>query len=201
MKIINNKYTIQLVLSLLISFLPINSSYSKDIYDADIYGYKVSESLLHYFTIKEIQGMEKEVEGGTKNKFIRYEHLSRSKDGDYDGFTFIIRKDDPDMILYSISAGKFFGKNNLEICQSKKEKLEKKLLKIYPNVKPQHYTYRYDYGDYNGESVAYITMFKLEGGVARVFCVDWSPRIEEKKRYVDNLQIEIASEIFMKNKK
>jgi len=44
-------------------------------------------------------------------------------------------------------------------------------------------------------------MFKLEGGVARVFCVDWSPRIEEKKRYVDNLQIEIASEIFMKNKK
>ena len=88
----NNKYAIQLVISLLISLLPINSSYSEDIFDIDIYGYKVSHSLLDYFTIEEIQNMSKKKEiGYSTTQFIRHEYGSKTKDGLYDGFVFIVK--------------------------------------------------------------------------------------------------------------
>ena len=191
----NRNYALQLVISLLISLLPINSSYSEDISEIDIYGYKISHSLLDYFTIEEIQNMDKEAERG---QFIRHEYSNKTRDSLYDKFAFIVKKDDPSFILYSISAGKLFGKDNLELCESIRNKLVKKISKRYPKINPISYDSPYSDVD-DGKSVAYVTDFNLREGSIRIYCVDWSPHTEKKRGYVDNFQYEISSKAFLKS--
>ena len=191
--------TKRLVMLSFIILLP-NNSFSKDIYDVDLYGYKLSKSMFDYFTSKEIKGMTKEIEISTQNKFMRYESNNKTKDGLYDGFSFFVKKDDPDLILYGVAAQKFFGKNNIELCESKRKKITKELLNKYPKVKPNHWTYRYKSLN-DGKSIAYATDFQLEGGLMRTYCVNWSAQDEEKEGYTDNLRIEVQSEVFLKYKK
>tara|TARA_B110000240_G_scaffold195450_1_gene245134 strand:+ start:714 stop:1307 length:594 start_codon:yes stop_codon:yes gene_type:complete len=177
-----------------------NNSYSKDVYDIDIYGYKLSKSLFDYFSAQEIKGMIKQTELATQNKFDRYQYDGKTKDGAYDAFTFQVRKGDPTLILYGISAVKFFGKNNIELCESKRKKITNEIIRKYPKVKPTTGTYRYKYLN-DGKSIAYITQFLIQGGAMRTYCIDWSEQDEKKENYEDNLRMDLQSEIFLKYKK
>ena len=104
---------------LLIVLLPVisacsrdDSSYSIDIYDKDVSGYKLSESLLKYFTIQDIKKMSKNKEN---RDYISYELALKTDDAD--GIKFTVRKDDPHYIVYSIQRYQFFGKNNIKLCE------------------------------------------------------------------------------------
>ena len=191
--------TKKLIILSFIILLPSNS-YSQDVYDIDIYGYKLSKSMFDYFSAKEIKGMIKSTENATQNKFDRYEYHEKTKDGAYDAFTFQTKKGDPQLILYGISAVKFFGKNNLELCESKRKKITNKVIRKYPNVKPTTGTYRYKHLN-DGKSIAYVTQFLMEGGAMRTYCIDWSEQDEEKENYEDNLRWDLQSEVFLKYKK
>ena len=182
-----------LIILLLAFLFPIGSSHSRDIYDIDIYGYKISESLLDYFTIQDIQEKMSQVE--EHRDYVSYELPLKTKIDGMDKIKFLVRKDDPDYILYHISVGKFFGKNNIELCESKRKKIVKKIEIKYPKSKKSSYETKYRLGD--RKSIAYVTEFQVDEGVVRAYCIDWSPMVEEKYGYVDNLQYGISSEVYI----
>ena len=182
-----------LIILLLAFLFPIGSSHSRDIYDIDFYGYKISESLLDYFTIQDIQ--EKMFQNIENRDYMSYELPLKTKIDGMDQIKFLVRKDDPNYILYHISVGKFFGKNNIEHCESKRKKIVKAIEIKYPKSKKSSYETKYRLED--GKSIAYITQFQMDEGVIRIYCIDWSPMVEGKYGYVDNLQYGISSEVYI----
>ena len=182
-----------LIILLLVFLFPIGSSNARDIYDIDFYGYKISESLLDHFTIQDIQGKMSKIE--ENRDYMSYEIPLETKIDGMDKIKFLVRKDDPDYILYNISVGKFFGKNNIELCESKRKKIIKEIEIKYPKLKKSSYESKYRLED--GKSIAYQTQFQIDGGLIRTYCIDWSPIVERKYGYVDNLQYGISSEVYI----
>ena len=187
-----NKIQKTLILLLSIFFFTTNPSYSADIYDVDIFGYEISQSLLDHFTSDEIQGMKKVIEGSTQGIFTRINYPR--KQGGYDGMQFLVKTEDSMMIIYAITAYKSLGNENLELCMSKKRQIVNDLSKIYSQIKSASGISTYDI--YDGKSKSYQTEFFLEEARIIVSCTDWSPIVEENTRYQDNLRYIIMSDIY-----
>ena len=185
-------------ISLFLVFYTVSYSYSSDIFDLDISGYKISKSLMDYFSKKEILGMLETIEEGSKGKFVRLEYMK--KHDDYDGIAFFVKKDDPRKVIYAISAVQLFGNENIDLCMSKQKNIAKKISSTFSYLEsfsgPPDYSFLYD-----GNSTGMTSEFVLEGGIVSVTCVDWSQVVEENTPYVDQLRFTLQSNVFIKSKK
>ena len=179
-----------LLFSILLLISP--SVFADDISDFEIEGMSLGNSLLDYFSEKEIKLMLKTKTVYPKSdKFIKIE-TERLILKDYDAYSFHIKNNDSKYIIFALDGGKYFGKNNVKKCIEFKDKVVKDLTSTFKNFKPSSYDYIYENVD-DGKSIAYITDFDLEKGSFRVWCVDWSEVTEKKRKFVDNVTVAISS--------
>jgi len=182
---------------LLILILTINfQSLSKanDIRDFEIEGMSIGDSLLDFFTEKEINNM-KITEYPKSDKYIMLGYNSKTKFKNYEAMSFHIKKNDKKFIIHSLKAGNYYKKNFNE-CFSKKQKIINDLV-LNLNIKESdEYEYKYKIDD--GNSVAYINDFILDNtDKIRVWCVNWSEATEVKRNFTDNLSVALNPRYFL----
>ena len=164
-------------------------SQADDIRDFDIEGMNVGDSLLDYFS-------KREIENGTttlypKSKDFFSLSILNSKSDTYDQFSFHLKKDDKNYIIYSIS-GDFHFENDIKGCNIKKKEIIDELNSVFKNLKQKNYDYEY-FKLEDGKSVAAITDFIFDDRSAvRVYCIDWSKVTEKNRDFVDMLSVDIS---------
>ena len=181
------------VLILIFSF----QSWTKadDIRDFEIEGMSIGDSLLDYYSKKEIKNATKNFYTGSKD-FFELSFLSPKSDS-YTQITFTLIRDDKNYIINAI-AGIIFP-YEIKSCNIKKAEIIDELNSVFENARKKNYDYTYTKLA-DGKSVAEITDFILDDGSAvRVYCTDWSKATEEMKstNYNDMLSVDITSKLIM----
>ena len=182
------------ILSLILFNLIFHSnSFANNIFDIKLDGISIGDSLLKHFNISEINKWKKNYYPKSQ-VFFKIGNNKTSLER-YDSSAFHVKEYDADYIIYNMSAIKFFGKENINLCLDYKDMIVEENIKLYKNVEPDNYEFIYESVD-DGNSIAYITDLEIDKGKIRIYCVDWSLVTEEKRGYVDNLSYDISSDRF-----
>ena len=174
-----------------------SSTVAEDISDFEIEGMSVGDSLLNYFGEDEINSWEKSYYPRSK-KFVRLMPPKISNDIS-DGYEIHIKNNDKKYIISSIKSGKFF-ENEIDNCNKFKNKIVADIIPLFNNITPNNYesTYRYSEEDHSKvKSIAFVTSFEIENGKIRLWCVNWTNIIEDKRGYTDNFAISASSKDFL----
>jgi len=164
-----------------------------DIRDFQIEGISIGDSLLDYFSKKQIENFGP-VTYPSSEKFIGWETSEDIKFKDYDEMTFYVKKNDKNYKIYSMKGMKSYP-DKLKQCLKKK----KEIVKIIEDILEfkEIYNYDDDYAGTAGKSIAYITDFDLSnGGVARVWCSVWDKNHKTSKYWKDDLSVGINTKEF-----
>ena len=176
--------------------LPTISS-ADSIFDLKINGMSIGDSLLDHFDENEIKDWERtDYSGVEKDRTFVQISTDVIKFQIYNRMSFHIKPDDKNYAIYGMSAVKMFGRGNIELCLSLKEKIVEGNKSQFNNTVVQTYESPYEKLD-DGRSVAYVTDFKFKNGNVRFWCVDWSKETEEKRNWSDNFQYNMNHKIYM----
>ncbi len=184
----------------LILFTLQTPSQADDIRDFQIEGMSIGDSLLDYFSEKEINNNKKYFYNN--NKFISFSS-DKSTFKTYDLVQFHYKDKDKKYKIHSLSGTLLFD-NNIKNCLKKKDEIVKELSEIFNNqTKIKDFgTYSHSY-DKSGKSKVTVVWFYFNNGDStNVTCEDWSKKITEKKGYTDRLKVNLRTKelnIFIRN--
>ena len=162
-----------------------------DIRDFEIEGMSIGESLLDYYS-------EKEIEKSFIYKSDKYYLFSSTKykSINYDAIQFHIKKNDKKYIIAAIEGFKLFD-GNFKDCFKLKDSIVKDLSKMFTNSEILDDKGNHDY-DPTGDSKYYRTNIGVNPQAKyfnlSVTCYDWSEKIEAK--FADKLSVAIANDEF-----
>ena len=168
------------------------SSLGSDISDVQIEGISIGDSLLDYYSEKEIKD---NVLKDTYNKNKKYTVTgffdSTNTSKIYDGFYFYYKTYDKNYIIHSISA--FIDYDTyIYNCHKKVNKLDKELSAILNDAKRRRDTSKHP-ADKSGKSTIKRIFYDLKsGGGASISCTNWSSKMD----YPDGLLVILDSKEF-----
>ena len=177
----------------LILFTLQTPSQADDIRDFQIEGMSIGDSLLDYFSKKEIESREKTFYPGS-DKF--YMATPRKMYVIYADVTFHLKKNDDKYIIASLKGSLDFP-NQLKACKEKKKEIVSEISSVITSAKEKKYVSRYEKLD-DGKSIAYISDFEVDGGSIRIWCVNWSKETEIKRNWIDGLAVSAGTHEFGK---
>ena len=166
------------ILILILSF----QSWSKadDIRDFEIEGISIGDSLLDFYSKKQI------------NSFYNYDHLPSDmkfriadyerKKGIYDGLQFFYKPKDQKFKIYSVSGNVYCKSKNK--CNKTFEKIKSDMEKTLAGKNFKKDTYKH-FDDKSGKSIANIYYLDVDGGHIKIEYMDWS----EKMEWSDNVNV------------
>ena len=168
-------------------------SWAEDIRDFQIEGISLGDSLLDYFSEKEIK--KNTLKTNYKDKTYntaQFNFLSSFET--CDALHIFIKRNNTKFIIYSISAMLDFS-NDIKGCKEKKDGVVAELSKLFNGA--EVYSDKDDHDqDTSGESKIFRTSFfinpKNEYPGVKVACYDWS----DKMGYRDQLRVSIATKEF-----
>lgn len=164
-----------------------------DITDFQIEGMSIGDSVLDYFSKKEID-KDKGYIYKNKKYFVFYKKLTNSN---YDGVQVSVNSD---YIIKSMG-GKIFYDNNISQCYEIMDSIEKDLDSLFPNAKTRKQNRKHR-ADPNGKStIKEKAYFFTNGDAIQISCNDWSKfkhKITGKiVNYADELKVSIYSKKFI----
>tara|TARA_B100000902_G_C27135743_1_gene825952 strand:- start:417 stop:1001 length:585 start_codon:yes stop_codon:yes gene_type:complete len=166
------------------------STKADDIRDFEIEGMSIGDSLLDFFSKKEIDNLEKAFYPSSKNYYLLILPINNLEN--YDNLIANLKNNDKSYYIHSIS-GAIDTYRDTKKCLAKQKEIKGDIMNLFPNIEYKDYTFVYPQ-DTIGESKATITDFEFEFGEIRVFCTDWSKEREDEKNSMDNVQVVINSE-------
>ena len=180
------------------------NSFSKanDVKDFEIEGIGISLSLLDFFTKDQIE-KEKNSEFTYVYKNNRFMKIGMGQGEGfylqknisiYDDIAIIIKPNDYNYIIYGIQ-GRIFCDEGINYCLSKQEEIFSDLKKIF-STKSSIDKYEDKHGaDKTGKSIVYVNDFIFENteDIIGVTVTDWSEEMTSKKKWNDNLKVDILS--------
>ena len=179
---------------LLILILTLNfQSWTKadDIRDFEIEGISIGDSLLDFYSEKEIkQNIKVNYFSRIKDKTFVTTEIRDDKFKNYDGLQIILKRNDNTYKIYGMH-GIIFYEKNINLCYKKLSEISKDIEK---NIK---YELKdgFENLDMGGKRGRYSgTTFLLKFGIISVHCYDWSKEIEKKNRWTDNLRVNIKTD-------
>ena len=189
-----NKILIYLVL--ILTFNCQSLAKADDIRDFQIEGISIGDSLIDYFTKKEINKEKKyRIKYPNSNKFTAITFIEYSKFKIYDSVQVNVKTNDKNYIIYSISGINYF-KNKIDDCKKQKNLIFNELKDLFPAASIVNKTTKHAY-DKSGKSTIHSSLFDMEdGSVVRVECYDWSKKMFNKNDLDDQLVVSILSEDF-----
>ena len=178
------------VLVLIFSF----QSWTKadDVSEFEIEGMSIGDSLLDYFSKKDIKKFDKTYYPKSKKFYLREGESSKYEI--YDSVQFAFKKKDKTYEIYGLS-GTVFYETNIKECLKKMNEIEKELNSIFKETEIRQYGESKHSEDKSGESkqLAQTQYLFSNGGVISIDCTDWSEKFKSKYGYTDNLSISIYS--------
>lgn len=178
------KFVLPLILSLFFTSI----LKSNDIKDFEIGKMTVGDSLLNYYSINEIEQVEKLYYPSGNKEF--FEITLRSKiESEYKKFQFALKSNDKEYKIYNIHGLNYI--KDISDCNFKRSKISKEILTTL-NTNLKH-DYESNYGNKFGTSIAYITDFKISNGVIRTMCIAWDKKNNKVKNITHNMAISISS--------
>ena len=166
-----------LILILMLSF----QSWIKadDIKEFEIDGITVGDSLLDFYSLKEIELELKEAVVYPKSKKMIVVGFPAKESNLYRKYDFHIKNNDKKYIIYSV---KGLVKLPIDECLNQKKKVINEIENQINNTIRNDY--KGDYGEDFGNSFAHVTDFDFKNGDSiRVWCMEWESTNEYVKTY------------------
>ena len=164
---------------------------ANDIREFEIEGISIGDSLLDFYSLEEIKGLDDNYKVFYKDKEFYDLQLDVKENEIWPMLSFSVKKNDKNFIIHAVAGGKFV--KSLKECKQQQDQIVKDLTTtFFKDVKTKKYNFTYeDLAD--GKSVAYINDFYLLNGNLRVYCTDWSDQTELETTYTDNIRLEIGT--------
>jgi hypothetical protein len=162
---------------------------ANDISEFQIEGISIGDSLLDYYTLKNIKSKKKLFYPKSKKHYLIEFTDNLVK---YDSIGIHVKENDNDYKITSIKGVIFFDKK-LKKCKKKMKQIEKDVSNFL-NIEKRLYEEK-NYPDDRGKG--YIIEFHLSNDRLRIWCVDFFKKAEKLGR-VDNLAISIEPHDFSK---
>ena len=167
-----------------------NPSWADDIQDFQIEGMSIGDSLLDYFSKKEINNNKGKGEFKI-HKFI-YVDIKKLKSLEiYSSLRVWIKPEDNNYKIYSVE-GNIFYYNKINDCYKKQKEIGDELTELFndKNVKKIESEEKKHSLDKSGKSTFIATYFIFKSGeAAQITCTDWSKEL----KWVDQLSVAIDS--------
>ncbi len=158
-----------------------------DISEFEIEGISIGDSLLDFYSSKEIKKFI--ITNYEKSKKFYLLDNNITKFEIYDNLQFAIKKNDKKYEIHGMGGIIFFTKN-VSKCLTKKEEIEQDLKTIFNNVESESFGERILPYDPSGQSKQLSqTQYFFNNGVISIECTDFSKKITNEKGYTDNLRI------------
>ena len=167
------------------------SSFAESIRDLEIGGMSLGDSLLDYFSKKEILTNQPylEMEKGKIFKTVTFfENISSER---YDGVSIMYKDKNNKFIIHKLK-GLIIYSNNIKDCYSKKNEITKDLSVLFKDKEWENSEYKDDDGFFS------FSLKSLEEGTVSISCYDWSNQITEEKKWSDNLRVTIETKEYTK---
>ena len=171
-------------------------SQAEDIRDFQIEGISLGDSLLTHFSRSEIELFQnyKTFTHFNKNKkdfykIVFLDQRTKKKFSVYNGITFDIKNNDENYIIHGITAKIFTEK--IDDCLKEKSIVNLEIEKL---LKTQGKSYKSNFKNQLGKSVAHQTEFYLESGEIMIWCAEWdysSKRV--KKTWKSDLSVTVQT--------
>ena len=167
-------------------------SWADDIRDFEIEGISIGDSLLDYFTEKDLKNAIEIYY--YKNKVYMYYFLNYSKSQIYENLQISVEPKDKNLIIHAIQ-GHIFYQNNINDCYKKMDGVKKEINDIFDLNGTK------DFGkhpiDKSGKSKYSRIFYDLkDSGYAEIICYDMSKKLEKKGRF-DRFVISIGTKEFL----
>jgi len=171
-----------------------------DIRDFQIEGMSIGDSMLDYFSEKEFKyaSVESEIYFHKDKKFAELLFYKLPKFKMYDGVRIVWKPKDKNYKLYGIS-GLIYYRNNFQDCKNKQEIIVNEISKLLNKTK------KIDRGkvihpvDKTGDSYFNEIYFSIDGlDQIRIYCMNWSKKMEKEYGYWDALNVIIGGKEFGK---
>ena len=170
-------------------------SWADDISDFQIEGMSVGDSLLDYFSEKEIEDNIKRTSFKNK-KYTKFEMYKHDSFKTYETVQVFFKTNDEKYKIYFVSGALFDENINIKNCK-KKDEIAEEISKSIKDVKINDEGIYSHPTDKSGESKVNASTFRfLSDGYIKVTCVDYSKKIEEEWGWKDNVRVDIGTEEF-----
>ena len=162
-------------------------SFADDISDFQIEGMSVGDSLLDYFSKKEIQD-NININYYANNKYTSVEFFELPSFEIYDSVELNYKTDDKKYIIVSV-AGVLFCEKNIEKCNKKQKEIGLELSNMFENAKKDLQKSKHN-ADKSGKSTTSQINFWLKSGeVVSIELIDWSEKITNENGWTDNVSV------------
>ncbi len=181
----------KIFLSVLILIFGLQSlSKADDIRDFEIEGISIGDSVLDYFTKKEINKKEKLFFPNSKKYYrIAFELQNNSS---YEFIAFYILNNDKNFIIRGLEGMKYI---DYSACKIEQKNIANDLRDVFFDFKENSYD---GVHDLDNESLFYSIDFNFKNGSAsRIICTDYAKKSEENQFY-DNLAVYLFGSKFNK---
>ena len=160
-----------------------------DIWDFEIEGMSIGDSLLDYYSKKKIT---KNIRNWYRKKDVIGVEIIEKK-GSYDSIQIHFRKDDKNYTIIGVAGLVFYRKNNINDCYEKQKIITEELKQVFPKTRLKYGKRKSHSSDKSGKSKTTTNTFYLSNkGQIVVACYDWS----KKMKWWDNLRVVILSSEF-----
>ena len=164
-----------------------------DIRDFQIEGMSIGDSALDYFSKEEIS---KSNIYNFKKKFSAYNIYKHPSFKVYEAVSFAFKKNDKTYKMHEVSGVIYYKGKNIKECFKKVDEISNEISELFNNAKRNDYTNKHR-ADKSGKSKSKVVDFNIASGESvRVFCVDWSNKMEQEMNYWDELKVSINSKEF-----
>ena len=162
-------------------------SWADDVRDFQIEGMSVGDSLLDYFSKKEIKD-NTSINYYTNNKYTSVEFFGLPAFKIYDTVGFNYKTDDKKYIIAAI-AGTLFCKKNIKKCNKKQKEIDLELSNMFENAQRVDDKGKHS-ADKSGKSTtSHINFWLISGDVVTIELIDWSEKITNEKGWTDNVSV------------
>ena len=185
----------RIIITVLIFIFSLQSlSKADNIRDFEIEGMSVGDSLLDYFSKKEII-KEKKNEFNYADVFATTALYKKSYKL-YDKVQMHYKLSDDSYKIYGL-VGVLHFKENFNACLKKKDEIVSSFSDSFKSLKIANYDRRKHSADKSGNSFTHDTYFNFsDGSYLSVSCYDWSKEKNIENKWFDNLKVAIISKEF-----
>tara|TARA_B100000242_G_scaffold239653_1_gene179612 strand:+ start:176 stop:766 length:591 start_codon:yes stop_codon:yes gene_type:complete len=161
-----------------------------DIRDFEIEGMSVGDSLLSYFSEKQIK---KKISGAQypNKEFILYYFKNLSSFKTYEAVTVAVKANDKNYIIHDLG-GSIYFKNNFEECLLMLKEISVEMKKTFSNARTGSGKESHPI-DTSGKTVQHYHIFELENGDnSQVVCLNYSKELENQG-HTDELNLTLGT--------
>ena len=181
-------------LLIIIFFLNLQSLTKADnVSDFEIDGMSLGESLLKYYSKKEINNQLSKMSTSYKSDKFKRIYFNPDSNSEYIQYNFHYRNDGSYEIV-ELKGGLLF-ENKIDECLDKRQEISNNIENSISFIDKYNNSFSHR-ADKTGKSKIHRVTFVLNNGVINISCFEWSEDIKNNRPWRDTLQVSIGSHLF-----